>query len=88
MIKYTKQIYAGDYIFDLVATHGVPLATILSLVDTKNGVVDWKSFARRAIAEKWNKRSLKSKIVEACNEVYGAQTLNFEKLTQALIDSL
>lgn len=79
---------SGSYIFEVVDTHGIPLPTVLFLLHQKHMKVDWYNFIRCAIERNWNPRGLKSKILEALNEVYGPNQEFGNKIDWCIIDCI
>jgi alanyl-tRNA synthetase len=66
-----SNIISGSIVFKIVDTHGIPLATILHIINARGQKIDWYNFYKTAIDRNWNKRTVRSRIIESLIEVYG-----------------
>ena len=48
-----KRVFSGKALFDMKATHGLPLDFALHIIKDAGGVVDWISFIDAARKNKW-----------------------------------
>ncbi len=59
-------------VFKLVGTHGVPLELILATAKNTPLVIDWIDYIKAALADGHNFSTVKSRILAAVGDVYGA----------------
>ena len=69
--KDNKPVMQG--VFRFHADLGIPIDDLLDIVNARGWVVDWPDFIAGAKQDGWNNRTIISKIVSACTEVYGKE---------------
>lgn len=75
-------------IFRFHSEHGLPLVDILDLLKTINVIIDWPDFIAGAKQDGWKDRTIVSKIVSACTEVYDKEyTAEVEKRLRSYLSS-
>lgn len=71
--KTTEDAPVMKGLFRYHADLGLPLEDLLDMVNAKGWIVDWPDFVAGAKQDGWKDRTIVSKIVSACNEVYGKE---------------
>lgn len=60
-----KDVISGELVFNMVATHGLPLSMVVEFLFERNIAIDWLSFFDKTIAELWNPHTTLTRIREA-----------------------
>jgi len=71
--KTTEDAHVMRGLFRFHADLGIPMDDLLDMVNARGWVVDWPDFIAGAKKDGWNDRTIISKIVSACTEVYGKE---------------